>query len=1053
MIYIRKSQLVITAFLVLYTSFVGFSNNHENSMACPNIIVSGTNVSCYGGSNGSAQVAVSGGSGNYTYSWSNGANVPSINGLSVGTYTVGVKDNVTGCSVVGAYVVGAPDPIFVSETVINVNCYGQSTGRININTFGGNGSYTYSWINSSSVVVSTNQNLAGVQAGTYTLNIKDAQNCTFSKVYTITQPAEPLNHSVTISNAKCFATPTGKIDVEVWGGTPSYTYLWDTGSNTQDISGLTEGNYSVTITDFKGCTLPLTFYVGQPSILSATISPSDVLCNGDATGSLQATPNGGSVPYSYAWKNSSTVFGINSPILTNVKADNYQLTVTDANGCSYVGNATVNQPSALTLTHTFSPISCYGGSDGSIDLTVMGGVPTYSYVWKNDAGVTVATSQDLNAVVSDIYTVTITDQNSCSKTLTQELTQPPLPIAVTETVIDVKCYGENTGEIILAVTGGTAPYSYSWTTGQSANHITGLIAMTYNYVVVDSKLCTFSNAVLISQPAQPLTITNVVTDVNCYGESNGEIDLTVSGGTTPYTYSWTNSSYNLSNTNQDLVNYPAETYTYLVTDFNNCKSSGVLTINQPTLLQSTISGVNILCKGGNNGSIDLTVTGGVTPYSYSWSNSIVTQDQAGLEAGTYSVTVTDAHNCVATNQITLTEPQDSLSYTFEVIDVRCNNGQDGEIDLTIKGGTLPYNYVWSNGSILPAINQLLSAYYEFIVTDGNGCLISDSIFVDQPNPLMLNEQITPVTCNGLSDGVIDITPTGGTQPYNYTWLNSRYVLSTQQEDLVGFPADIYQLEVIDSNNCFYEIFMEILEPDVLKLSYTTNIVSCNGGGDGNIFVTITGGNPSYTTTWSNGATTQDLLNIPAGTYELVVVDQKNCTDSFTVEITEPSPITITFETTKVSCIDQHDGTAYAIPSGGNGGYFYNWSNGSNLNLAESLSNQYYDITVVDVLGCVGQGTVFIEKNMTGCINPVSAFTPNGDNYNDTWVIDNTYLYTDFELTIFNRWGNIVYRQTGQYEPWDGKVNGADMPSDVYYYIINLNSSDREPLTGNITIVR
>lgn len=1047
-----KSRILICLSFVLL-SFFGFSKNDETTAACPNILVSGTDVSCYGGANGTAQVTISNGSGNYTITWSNGANIASINGLAVGTYTVSVKDNVSGCSVVGAYVVDAPDPVTViNESITHINCHGQLTGGINLQTIGGTAPYTYTWTRNASVV-STSQNLTNVPAGNYTLLITDNRGCTFTKTYIITQPAEALTHSVAITGASCFASATGAINLEVWGGTPSYTYLWSTGHSTQDVSNLSEGNYSVVVTDFKGCALPVSFYVSQPAQLTATISTTNVLCYGNSNGSLQATPTGGTSPYNYSWQNSSTVYSANSSNLNNIPADNYQLTVTDNKGCKFVGTATVNQPSELTLSHTYSHVSCYGGTDGSIDATVFGGTPSYNYSWQNSIGTVVATTQDLTNVVAGIYTLVVTDNNGCTKTITRELTQPPTPITVTEEIIDVKCFGNNTGEIILEVTGGTAPYSYSWTTGQTTNHITGLISMTYNYVVLDSKLCTSSNAVVVSQPSQPLLVTNSITNVNCFSESNGAIDLTVSGGTVPYTYSWNNSQYSLSVTSQDLINYPADSYTYLVTDINNCTQTGTLTITEPALLTSSVTGVNILCRGGNNGSIDLTVTGGVLPYQYSWNNAIVTEDQSSLIAGTYNVTVTDAHNCITTNGITLTEPTDSLSFVYEVVDVRCNDGQDGKIDLTIAGGTTPYFYNWSNGATTATINALTAAYYEFTVTDNNGCIISDSILVNEPDPLLLNEVITAVTCNGLRDGEIDITPTGGTSPYNYTWLNSNYVLSTQEEDLIGFPADIYQLEVIDSNNCFYEIFMQIPQPDSLKLTYTTDVLSCNGSSDGNIFVTITGGNPAYNTLWSNGATTQDLTNIPAGTYGLVVVDQKACTDSFTVDITEPNPITVTFDVTEVTCIDQHDGTAFAKPEGGNGGYFYDWSNGATTGLADNLSSTNYTVTIVDVLGCTGQGTVFIPKNMSGCIDPVTAFTPNGDNYNDTWIIDNMHLYPESEFTIFNKWGGIVYKTNGLYEPWDGKANGVDLPSEVYFYIINLNSSDREPLTGNITIIR
>ena len=184
-----------------------------------------------------------------------------------------------------------------------------------------------------------------------------------------------------------------------------------------------------------------------------------------------------------------------------------------------------------------------------------------------------------------------------------------------------------------------------------------------------------------------------------------------------------------------------------------------------------------------------------------------------------------------------------------------------------------------------------------------------------------------------------------------------------------------------------------------------------------------------------------------------MIDTKGCEDSIIVDISEPAAITVSFDFTEVTCIDNLDGTATAYPAGGNGGYFYEWSNGETSSFNENLLNQYYSVLITDVLGCNGTDSVFITKNLEGCIEPVNAFSPNDDNYNDTWVIDNMDLYPDANVQIFNRWGNIVHEQTGLYEPWDGFVRGAPAPSELYYWIINLNFPDREVLKGNITIVR
>ncbi len=1045
----RKNYLVLT---FLFFASVLFANEEPNA-ACPTIAMSGTDVDCYGQSNGSAQVAISNGSGNYTITWSNGANVASISGLSVGTYTVNVKDNISGCTVVGAFVVGSPDPISVTESIVDVNCFGDATGEIQLTTIGGTAPYTYSWLNSSSVEVSTSEDLVSVPSGTYTVNITDSKACTFSKIFTITQPIEALNSSAIITDVDCFSSSTGAIDVNVWGGTPPYAYSWSSGQLTQDISGLTQGSYTLTITDAKACVLVSTYNITQPTVLAGSISSSPVLCNGDATGSVSFSPTGGTAPYSYSWQNSTTLFSSNTNTLTNVVADTYQVTVTDGNGCQFVDNVVVTQPALLTASNTFINVSCNGGSDGAIDLTVAGGTPTYSYEWTNNNGVIVSTNQDLTNIEAQIYTVVITDFNNCTHSLTQEITEPSAPISVQTVVTDVLCYGDNTGAIDLTISGGTMPYAVSWSSGQVTEDINSLLQGTYGYTVVDSKGCIFSGFEDVLQPAEPIMVSNIITDVLCFGGTNGSIDLMVTGGTFPYTFAWSNSSYLLSEVGEDIFNFPADDYTFEITDNNNCKYIDTLTINEPPVLTTNLIGVDILCKNGNNGSVDLTVNGGVLPYSYLWSNGLLTEDIATLTAGQYNVTVTDFNNCIIQDSIVLIEPTDSLMYSFTVKDVTCNDGTNGEIDLTITGGTMPYSYSWSTGDTTALVTDLTAGYFVFDITDDHACTLSDSIFVSQPDALTLAEVITPVTCYGLSDGEINISPTGGTAPYSFTWFNSDYALSAQTEDLIGFPMDTYQLEILDSNNCFYEMFFDIPQPDSIVIDYVFEVVSCQGGDNGAIDVTVTGGNSGPNTyAWSNGATTEDIFNLSAGVYDMLYTDSKGCQDSISVEVVEPDTIKITFDYVEISCVDQSDGIAYAFPTGGNGGFTYLWSNGEVESMNTNLSNEWYSVVVTDLLGCTAEDSVFITKNEIDCVRPVNTFTPNGDDYNDTWVIDNLYLYPEMNLQIFNRWGNIIHTQKGEYEPWDGTDNGIQLPSAVYYYVLILGP-DKEPITGNITIVR
>ena len=1040
---------VFFCFLVIIIGKVTFAQN-----ACPTIAMSGSSVSCYGQSDGTATVSIiAGGSGNYTYTWSestisSGPSGSTITSLPVGTYTVTIIDNVSGCSVIGAFVVDSPEPITISESISDVDCYNDQSGEIDITVQGGVGPYTYNWSDNS-----TQEDLVNASAGNHTVTVfAPNSSCQFSKSFFIEQPGAELSGSGIVSNALCFGTATGAIDVTVWGGTPPYYYSWDNGSLSQDIIDLSSGNYVLTVTDVKGCTIDIPFSINQPQAITGSISMDSVDCYGTATGSISYQVSGGTLPISYSWQNTTTLFSQSQPAIYNMMADVYTVIATDDNGCEITDGINLLEPSELVASTTSQNVLCYGENTGSIDLTISGGIAPYSTIWTINPSTIIDTSEDIDSLFYGMYDVNITDENGCSIIINQEIIQPSVPVSILAEVTDVTCFNQATGEIDLTITGGTFPYTFNWSNGTVNEDAINLVAGSYSYIVLDDNLCSLSGVELVDEPLE-LIVTNQVTNVDCHGESTGAINLTVSGGLQPYTYNWSNSLYQLSNTTQNLENFPQDSYHYEVIDDNGCVKSDSLAILQSPDLVSFITGENILCYEGDNGSIDLTVNGGIGNYSFLWSNLGVTEDLNGLTAGFYQVDVIDSLGCTLSDSIILTQPLDSLQFSYDVFDVLCNNGVDGEINLFVNGGTSPYYYNWSSGDSLSNITGLTSGYYQFIVTDENNCIITDSIFVSQPDAVTLNENISNVTCFGFSDGIIDITPIGGTGPYEFTWYNSEFALSAQTEDLIAWPADTYQLELVDSNNCFYEMFLEITQPDLLEISFSYNNISCAGGSDGNILVDIIGGTPDYSTTWSNGLVTEDLSNINSGSYQLTVIDSQLCTDSIIVDLVQPDPIEILFEVDEVSCIDNHDGVAYASPIGGNGDYSYSWSNGSDESINTNLSNETYVLVVTDILGCLGEDSIFIPKNSSLCINPVNTFSPNSDNYNDTWVIDNMDLYPDSDLKIYNKWGNLIHQQKGIYSPWDGKTNGEILPSDTYYWILNLNYPEREVLKGNIIIVK
>lgn len=1041
----KLKRLILTSALGIVSAF--------SLGQCPTISVSGTPVNCYGDANGSATVTVTGGTGTYSIDWDNGGTTSQITGLIANSYSVTVNDIGSGCSKSAVYVVNSPDPINTTHTSTDVNCFSNSTGTIDLSVVGGSLPYTYDWSNDGTTDFDDLEDINGLAAGSYDVVVNDNNNCKAFRTVVINQPNQALASSTIKTDVSCFGGTDGTIDLTVYGGTAPYMFSWSNGANSEDLSNLAASPYNVTITDNKGCIIADGDVINQPTQLTSATSTTSVICYGDPTGSIAVNVGGGTPPYSYQWQNSSFIFAIDNASLNNVEADSYQVTATDAKGCTVTDTDVIGTPTEMISSITGTNVSCFSGNDGTVDVSIAGGTPGYTYSWTNSAGAIGFTTQDLNGIPAESYAVVITDNNGCTNNESFVITEPVSGVDIPGIVTAVDCYGTNTGSIDISPVGGTEPYNYNWSNGTNMEDAVNLVSGNYLITIIDANSCSYSAPFTVTQPADTLIAGNIITNVSCFEFSDGIINTNPTGGTAPYIFNWENSDFQLSDHSEDLLDYPADIYNYELIDANNCIYRDTFEITEPTLLENSLVGTNILCKNDATGAIDQTITGGTTPYSILWSNGALSEDITNLTDGWYTVTVTDNQNCVVIDSIEITEPQDTLGFTFTTEDVTCNDGDDGRIDLIATGGTPSYTYSWTTGDVTPSILDITAGWYYFLITDQNGCTIGDSVEIFQPEPLVLNEVVEDVSCFGLSDGDIDISPVGGTAPYSYTWYNSTFQLAAQDQDIIDFPADIYQLELRDTFNCLTEVFIELPEPELLTNNFGSVNVTCAGGFDGSIDLEVMGGNPGYTYSWSNGATTQDLTGVPLGTYDVQITDTKNCKDSSTIIIYEPDSIKIDFETVSVSCQDQFDGEAGAYPYGGTGDFTFLWNTGDETHKIEILETGYYSVTVMDVVGCTTTDSAFVSINLIDCIDPPNTITPNNDQYNDVWNLVNIELYPEAVIQIYNKWGNIVSEQSGGYTPWNGEVNGLPVPADVYYYIINLNSESQAPLKGTLTVIR
>lgn len=966
----------------------GCTSNASITISQPTVLAvsaSKTDVVCYGGSNGSATVSATGGATPYTYSWNTtpAQSTPTATGLTAGTYTVTVTDN-NGCTKNTSVTVTQPSELTATiASVNNVACSGGSNGSATVSVTGGVASYTYSWNTTPAQTAAT---ATGLTAGAYTVTVTDNNGCTDTATAVISQ-AGSLVVSATKTDVSCNGGNNGAATASVSGGTTPYTYAWNTNpaQSAATATGLTAGTYTVTVTDNNGCSNTTSVTIAQPAVLAVTVSKTNVSCNGGNNGTATASVTGGTTPYTYAW---NTTPAQSSATATGLVTGTYTVTVTDNKGCTDTASATVTQPTALVVTATKTDVSCNGGNNGTATVSATGGTAPYTYSWNTTPTQTAATATGLTA---GTYTVTVTDNNGCTGSTSITITQPAA-LTATTTKTDVLCNGGNSGKATVSVAGGATPYTYSWNTtpAQNTATATGLIAGTYTVTITDNNGCTTTASAVVAQPAS-LGVTASKTDVLCNGGNNGMAVATVTGGTTPYAYSWNTTPVQTTATASGLV---AGTYTVTVTDNNGCTNNASVTIAQPTALTVNTSVTNVACSGGNNGTATATVTGGATPYTYSW-NTTPVQSAAtatGLTAATYTVTITDNNGCVATAGAVISQ-SGSLVVTTTKTDVLCNGDNNGTAMATVSGGNSPYTYSWNTTPVqnTATATGLSAGTYMVTVTDSNGCVNTTSVTVAQPAILNVATQLTTeIACNGDANGVVATTVTGGATPYAYSW-NTTPAQNTATA--TGLAAGTYTVTVTDNNGCTSNKTITLTQPDVLSTGVSVNNVTCNAANNGAATAIPAGGTTPYSYSWNTTPTQNNVTatNLAAGTYMVTVTDNKGCKATANATISQPSALTVTASaTSNATCFGVANGTAKAIAAGGIKPYTYNWNSTpvQTTDIATNLGAGSYTVTIIDSNGCSASAGVSIAQpsKVNAVVNSKNVSCNGGSNGDATAIV-------------------------------------------------------------------
>ena len=554
----------------------------------------------------------------------------------------------------------------------------------------------------------------------------------------------------------------------------------------------------------------------------------------------------------------------------NVAAGTYSVVVTDSSSCTATSMTyTVGEPAAMASTASATDVNCFGGADGTATVTTTGGTGVYTYLWDDASAQTTETATGL---LAGSYDVTVTDVNGCTSTASVTLSAPMAAIALTETHTNISCIGGNDGTVDLTVTGGTAPYTYMWSNGETTEDLLNATSGMKTVIVTDANGCTETISVTLTQPSG-FSLSSTTTDVTCNGDSTGAINMTISGATAPYTYMWSNGA-----TTKDLMNVPAGTYTLVVTDANGCTTSNTKVINQPTAIMITGIVTNVSCNGGTDGSVMTMVTGGVAPYTMTWSGG----SNANLSAGSHTLTVMDANGCSSMVTYMVNQPTTLLAIAAVAQPIACA-GDMGALTVTIGGGTAPYMTVWTDaaGNVVADPNSVMAGTYTATVTDANSCLTTSTIILMDAVSMTANVSATDVLCNGDANGTINLMVTGGAMPYSYVWSNSTFGNTNMVSNVA---AGGYTVTITDANNCSTTATAVVNEPTALMVT-TTTMADTNSLMIGEAMATISGGTEPYTSiVWDNGMTGASISGLGAGTYVVTATDANGCTETASVVI-------------------------------------------------------------------------------------------------------------------------------------------------------------------------
>lgn len=909
-------------------------------------------TSCFNTTDGWVQLDAQGDFPPFTYEYENLMNQTGLfEDLGVGIHTIFITD-AEGCMVSYDVEIDSPDEITaIPASGSGILCSGDNTGVAAFEVMGGVGPYSFVWSNG--VMDSVNVNLV---SGSYDVSITDVNGCNITATYLFTEP-DALELTMSALHLSCFQDGSGIASVMVSGGNEPYSYAWDDpmNQNLESAINLEAGIYTVTVTDANDCSETGQVELFEPEELVTQMNGVNESCSGSGNGTAEVNAQGGGVNYFYLWSNGQS--GTN--VISDLSPGWYSVTVSDENGCSAVDSLQIGTSNAINMTAVITDANCFGDMNGSVQVSPSGGTGLIDAIWNN--GSTSLINANLSA---GIYCVTLTDENNCLADSCFEVLEPEI-IQVTLTSTDLNCYATAEGSINTEISGGVGPYMINWSGpggfNSSDEDINNLFSGQYDITITDANDCVMTASQTLTEP-DSIYVEIFIKDVQCFGENTGSIAVTIIGGNEPYTYKWTGPS-GYSSSSEDISDLFVGTYNLTITDGNGCSQSSSYMVGQPVApLLANVSDPDTICNNALKGKVSTSPSGGVPPYTIAWSTGDPFPLINDLPGGAYIVTITDVQDCEVIDTAYIVE-LDVINVQLAGTASLCTGSFDGSaevIQVSYGNQTAPldeFEYIWNSAPLQfdpVAVNLKGGETYQVVVTDKFGCTGTAEIVIENPSPVTSQiVEIIEVSCFEGDDGSITIQGQGGQGPYTYAWGPGTNFQTGPTAS--GLQDGEYFVTVSDANGCTGTKSFILNEPPEIEFDFRVFDVYCFDGDNGELKVIANGGTPEYTYIWSNGGTSNEIVNLSSASYTVTLTDARGCTFIDSAFVGQPAtPLDLEASGIDVSCFGGQDGSIEFQGSGGNGFYLYS-VDGIHFTGAEQqvgLTAGVYTVYVKDLKGCI-----------------------------------------------------------------------------------------------------